>query len=187
MYCGKCGTQLEPQDRFCPTCGAPAPGAAAPAPNGAYQGSMDEDSTWVLPENEGGEGASDAFDGPAGWDAGQGAAWVEDDDWDAPAPAGGQPAPQRRQDAPRGHAAEPRAVKKPGRTVDATERHELVLLTREEAAAGCRKQIEIEGRILTIDVPANLGPKDSLYFEGYGYKDPATGHRGPLKVQFLID
>ena len=31
MYCGKCGKELKPGDRFCPSCGSPAP---KPGPNG---------------------------------------------------------------------------------------------------------------------------------------------------------
>ena len=185
MYCGKCGTQLEPQDRFCPECGAPVSPGPGNAP-GAYDGSMSESQTWVLPDED--ENALPESGGADAWDPGQGAAWIEDDVWeDQPQQAIREPE-RRINDAPPSYAADAAAQRpKGGRKMDQSERHELVLLTREEAIAGCRKEIEIDGQILTIDVPPNLGPKESLYFQGYGYRDTATGRRGPLKVQFLID
>lgn len=70
--------------------------------------------------------------------------------------------------------------------IDLTERHELVILTRDEAISGCHKTVEIEGQELVIDIPPYYNVKESMYFPGYGYRDKATGKTGVLKVDFMI-
>lgn len=69
---------------------------------------------------------------------------------------------------------------------DPTERHELVILSEEEAQAGCRKTLDIDGRQLVIDLHPRYDADTSMFFEGYGYEDKTTGKRGMLKVDFLI-
>lgn len=66
-------------------------------------------------------------------------------------------------------------------------RNELVFLTREEAMNGCRKEINLDGQIISIDIPAKTTADTILTMPGLGYKDPATGVKGDLNVQFFID
>lgn len=49
MYCSRCGTPLRPGDRFCPRCGAAAPGASAgPGRKGTGKGSGGIRTGWVV-------------------------------------------------------------------------------------------------------------------------------------------
>lgn len=70
--------------------------------------------------------------------------------------------------------------------IDLSERHELVILSREEAISGCCKILELDGRNLEITIPPQYDVQRSMYFQGLGYVDKATGKTGDLKVDFVV-
>ena len=71
--------------------------------------------------------------------------------------------------------------------IDPLERHELVIVTRDELASGCQKALEIDSKIVVVDIPPYYDTSESMYFSGYGYEDKATGRRGSLKVDFMVN
>ena len=188
MFCGKCGAKLEENDRFCSNCGEPRyqtellNGSEGPA---SYPG---ED-----PCGAGGEGTV-ILDPPVGGGTVPGDPWGGDDGWDSDDPGwDGKDSWSDVEDEPEHEVSggcSPMPAHEPLKrkpTMDPSERHELVIITRAEAISGCRKIVEIDGSRLVIDIPPNFTARDSMVFPGYGYPDPATGERGKLKVQFLID
>ena len=186
MFCGNCGAQMSESDQFCPNCGQPRDMADstenwqgnAPAP-GANPSIDGGGRTWILDPEETGGGAGgwddDYTEVEPDFDQGSYASGTDSwaDDWDEDS-WGKSPKTEEQ-------------PLKPKSKMDPSERHELVILTRAEAISGCRKTIEIDGSPLTIEIPPNFTPRDSMTFRGYGYRDSYTGERGVLKVQFLID
>ena len=66
-------------------------------------------------------------------------------------------------------------------------KNELVFLTREEAMNGCRKEITVDGKTIPLDIPAKTTADTIITIPGLGYKDPTTGIKGDLNVQFFVD
>lgn len=62
----------------------------------------------------------------------------------------------------------------------------LVRITRAEAQTGCRKTITVDGRPLTVDVPAGTTVYTHVDIPGLGYEDKRTGARGPLQLSFHV-
>lgn len=75
--------------------------------------------------------------------------------------------------------------KKPAK-LDLT-RTQLLILTREEALNGCRKEIVVEGKAVMVDIPAKTTADSVVTVPGLGYLDTSTGERGVLNIQFFID
>lgn len=96
------------------------------------------------------------------------------------------PAPEPIPPQPPAPPQEPPKPAAENEKIDLSERHELVILTREEAISGCRKILEIDGRNLEITVPPHYDIQRSMFFQGLGYHDRATGKTGDLKVDFVI-
>lgn len=67
-----------------------------------------------------------------------------------------------------------------------TARPKSVRITREEARTGCQKTIEVDGRSITVELPAGIGWETKLDVPGFGYFDEATGAQGPLRLSFRI-
>lgn len=73
------------------------------------------------------------------------------------------------------------------RSVDPSERHELVFLTRSELVNGCTKELVIDDRAINIKIPPGMDLNTRMVIDDCGYIDKRTGKRGKLKIQFVID
>lgn len=67
-----------------------------------------------------------------------------------------------------------------------TARPKSVRITREEAKAGCRKTIVVDGQSIEVEIPGGVGVYTKLDVPGLGYFDQMTGERGPLRLSFHI-
>lgn len=160
--CPACGAPLEPDAAFCIVCGKPvqAQGGAAPAAPAPGNGTV------VVSQNPGG------IQQPA-------------------QPANVNPGPVAAAPVSPNPAQKPAAPVGPGtHTVPADELDmytQLVFLTREEAAKGCSKIIEVDGKKFQVSIPAGTNAGSKLDFPGYGYVNDRTHQRGILRLNFYID
>lgn len=67
-----------------------------------------------------------------------------------------------------------------------TARPKSVRITREEAKAGCRKTVVVDGQSIEVEIPGGVGVYTKLDVPGLGYFDQMTGERGPLRLSFHI-
>lgn len=70
---------------------------------------------------------------------------------------------------------------------DPTMLTKMVVLTADEARAGCRKMVRTKkGEMVEVVVPPYTNPSTHVDVEGYGLPDPVTGRRGKLRFTFFI-
>ena len=164
-FCSNCGEELLGDELFCPNCGTKrdqeAPEPAPVVPDKPTFPKFDEP---VFPKFD--EPVTEEVKEPVSDEVEEPVVIVADE------PVFTEP-------------KEP-APAKSDSSIDLTERHELVVLSREEVISGCEKQIEIDGETIEVVIHPHYDVSESMYFDGYGYADKATGKKGRLKVDFLI-
>lgn len=187
MFCKYCNAPLEEGDLFCPSCGMAVENGTSSDNNIDI---IIDPPAMKCPKCGSEYEPGDLFCMKCGFKLSTGGSEppVPDSPSSAPHPSGqAAPEPPVRPSTPtpvksKSFGAEP---SKGGD--DPNERHVLIILSRDEMLLGCQKTVEIEGRAFTIDVPSNYDTSQSMYFSGLGYKDGATGKRGALKVDFIVD
>ena len=176
MFCGMCGTELSNDALFCPVCGEPV--EVIEEDGGIIGPGQPEPAAPFMPEQKRrckscGEELEDddMFCGNCG-------APVKAERPTPPvSPVPPTPPVSPVPPTPPAHKA----------GIDPLERHELVIVTRAELASGCQKAVEIDGKVVVVDIPPYYDTNESMYFKGYGYEDKDTGRKGDLKVDFMVN
>lgn len=94
---------------------------------------------------------------------------------------------ERRRKAEEARKAAEKQKRKAARTAESNTLNKLVLITREEARAGCTKVIDVEkGRSVTVKIPAGVNYDSHLEVPGEGRLDSEFGVRGILRLSFAF-